>query len=492
MGPGAGKSRPSEPAASAVVFLTLTAAVFASHLPYLGLPDYWDELGQFIPAALDIFHDGAWIPHSTVPNIHPPAVMGYLAMAWKLFGYHPATTRGAMLLLGCCSLLATWALAKQLLREVTVAPALLATAMLCVSPLFFAQSMMAQLDAPATLFTALALLFFLQDRFLVSAGACVMLVLVKETGLVTPLLCALWLARERRWRAAALYFAPCIALAAWVLAIALHTGHWMGNSDFLHYNLYEPLHPVRILVTLVRRLYFLLAADFHWIGSAAVVWAWRTGGLFRSRSWAIAGSLVAAHVAIFTLLGGAVLERYLLPAMPIVYIAMAGALWRLGRPLRWAAAMVLLAGLVASNFVNPPYAFPLEDNLAFTDYLKLHQQAGDYLEARYPSARVDTVWPMTAELSHPEFAFVHRPLAVRLLPDLTPETLASVDWSNVQILAAFSRDVPKPRFWRRLYRDFPGITRDELHARVPFPPAARFDRHGQWLDLYVNPAYSLR
>ena len=83
--------------------------------------------------------------------------------------------------------------------------------MLLLSPLFFAQSMLAQLDAPAMLFTALALLLFLQNHLRASAAVCVALVLVKETGAVVPAVFALWLARERRWRDAAWFLAavPC-------------------------------------------------------------------------------------------------------------------------------------------------------------------------------------------------------------------------------------------------------------------------------------------
>src|ERR1700689_2288879 len=73
--------------------------VFLAHLPYLGLPYFWDELGQFVPAALDILHDGAWIPHSTVPNAHPPAVMAYLALVWRMAGYSITATRWSMLAL---------------------------------------------------------------------------------------------------------------------------------------------------------------------------------------------------------------------------------------------------------------------------------------------------------------------------------------------------------------------------------------------------------
>ena len=160
-------------------------------------------------------------------------------------------------------------------------------------------------------FTALALLFFL-DRIRISAAACVALVLVKETGVLVPLLLGAWLAYERRWRDAALYAAPLVTLAAWMAALKRETGYWMGNAGFTDYNLFYLLHPVRLAVTLSRRLYYLFASSFHWAGAIAIVYAWRKSRIFYSRSWKVAWLFVAAHVAMVTVLGGAVLERYLL------------------------------------------------------------------------------------------------------------------------------------------------------------------------------------
>ena len=75
------------------IFLAVFAAFLSAiHRPYLKLPFHWDELGQFVPAALDLYRDGDWVPHSTLPNVHPPAVMALVALAWRVFGYSNAGT----------------------------------------------------------------------------------------------------------------------------------------------------------------------------------------------------------------------------------------------------------------------------------------------------------------------------------------------------------------------------------------------------------------
>ena len=89
------RQRASQPATYLFFFGSFALVVFLIHAPYFSLPYFWDELGQFVPSALDIFRDGAWVPHSAVPNAHPPGVMAYLAAVWKVFGYSIAATRTA-------------------------------------------------------------------------------------------------------------------------------------------------------------------------------------------------------------------------------------------------------------------------------------------------------------------------------------------------------------------------------------------------------------
>lgn len=106
--------------------------------------------------------------------------MAYLALCWSIFGYSILATRLAMLLLAAFGALLAFLLAIELGRGVTGTPAFAALALLCLSPLFFAQSMLAQLDMPAMCLSILALLLFVQDRYCASAIACMVLVLVKR------------------------------------------------------------------------------------------------------------------------------------------------------------------------------------------------------------------------------------------------------------------------------------------------------------------------
>jgi hypothetical protein len=232
------------------------------------------------------------------------------------------------------------------------------------------------------------------------------------------------------------------------------------------------------------------------VGAIAILYAWRRSRLFQSRTWRVAWLLVAAHVVMLSALGGAALERYLLPVVPILYAAMVAGISLYGRTARVLSGVALAGGLVAGNFINPPYPFPYENNLAFTDFLKLHVEAAEYLERRYSAATVNTVWPLTAELSNPQLGFVRRGLSVQTLADLAPETIGSLDWNSVQVLVTFSRTwnpslrlsrfPTLARLWRESYGFVRDVTPEEARARVPFFLAAHWERRGQWVDIFVN------
>ena len=74
----------------ALVFAVIFVFIFLLHLPLLQLPYFWDEAGYYVPAARDLLLTGSLIPHSTVSNAHPPLVMAWLALWWKVVGYAPA------------------------------------------------------------------------------------------------------------------------------------------------------------------------------------------------------------------------------------------------------------------------------------------------------------------------------------------------------------------------------------------------------------------
>jgi hypothetical protein len=194
-------------------------------------------------------------------------------------------------------------------------------------------------------------------------------------------------------------------------------------------------------------------------------------------------------------IGGAVLARYMLPVVALVIIICVSTLRRRLRVWRGVVAVVAL-GFVAALFMNPPYGLSLEDNLAYRDYIQLHQLAETFLEARYPMAKVLTAWPASDELSHSYLGYVTRPVKVVRIEDFTAEQLfaASDLRANFDVALVFSTKYEPSHAlfedwttWQRWKTEFFGYHRD-------LPPAAAaqilggqlvYENHrpGQWIAV---------
>ena len=133
--------------------------------------------------------------------------------------------------------------------------------------------------------------------------------------------------------------------------------------------------------------------------------------------------LLLVNALLFSVLGGALLCRYLLPMYPLVLLLAVSTFYR--RVPYWQALAVLsAAAFVAGLFINPPYGFAPEDNLAYAHVIRLHQAGISQLSRRYPGATVLSAWPVTDELRRPELGYVKEPCDVYAIEDFSAPQIA--------------------------------------------------------------------
>jgi hypothetical protein len=341
---------------------------------------------------------------------------------------------------------------------------------------------------------------FLQNRFRAAALACLALVMIKETGIVVPMVFAGWMLYDRKGRdrpdeSISWFALPFAALLIWLIALRHFTGHWFGNTGFAEYNMFFPLNPARFLFALVRRLYYLLIGSGHFIGTAAFLWAWQRMPLLRDRPWRIAATLAAAHVLAVTALGGAVLERYLLPILPILYAAFAVAMRTLMQRPRNIAAVALAASLIAANFVNPPYPFPFENNLMFVSFVDIEREAA-FAADRYDGP-VTTTFPMSAALAHPYNGYLMLPHKVFEVPDFRPSTIAALQGHPPPVMLVYSTEIDPWHirstrafqwFFGRFYNYERSMSPLEISQLFNMRIARTWETRGFSMSLLVNDA----
>lgn len=450
----------------------MAVLLVAIHYPVLRTPFYWDELGQFVPAALDIFERGAWVPVTTLPNIHPPVVMAYLAVVWKLTGFSIVDTRLAMLLLASIGMFLAFRLTLQLAAGVPGLPGFTTVLLLFASPLFYTQAMMAQLDMPAMVLTLLALSLFLDNQITLAVAACVALVWVKETGAVLPAVLAVFLWRESRRREALLFLIPLLSLAPWLWLLWRKTGSAFGNREFAEYNLWYPLHPARLSLALLRRFWELCLDHGYFLGAAPLAVLWRRSAVFARREWRLMLWFTVAHVIAVTVAGGAVLERYLLPVIPLSFAGFAVAWSLLGGRKAVLLPLATVAISAAGFFLPPVLPQPEENDLQMLRSAELYEAVAGWVEHSHPGAAIATVWPLSDALARPGLGYVETRHRVYSMPNFSADAVRRAASHNPDVFILYTDDEFE-RSW--VYRRFPWITTIRRHLYQWEPPVLPSD-----------------
>ncbi|WP_103933551.1 ArnT family glycosyltransferase [Bryocella elongata] len=467
---------------TAVLFLLAYAGVALAHLTLLRLPYFWDEGGYYIPAALDFYRDGALIPVFT--NAHPPLPNVVLGSLWHLTGLSIIATRLCACAFAALGLTAVFRLTQRLLGP---AAALAVTLLTAVYPIWYAQSSMAHADIFAAAFTLWALAIYIPARtndliapdliahrstatpLLATATLSSLAALAKETAIVIPAALAAYelfhatrshtnRSEAPRWIAALSF--PLLPLVSWYAYHHAHTGFTFGNPEYLRYNATANLTASHMLYALWQRFLHLTWQRNLWV---PIVFAaaclllpetpspLATDSRLPRRAWHIIAVLLVAQWLAFSVLGGALLTRYLLPAYPLVLIACVS-VWKT-RTHHWPwLAAATAAAFIAGWWLSPPFAYAPEDNLTYRDMVVVHQEAIDYVATHLPDATVLSAWPVTTDMNKPELGYVTTPLKVVAVEDFTLPTMltAAQDPGRYDTAIIFSRHYAPPslqRYW---------------------------------------------
>lgn len=511
------------------LFFLFFAALLLLHFPLLRLPYFWDEAGYYIPAARDILLTGSLIPSSTLSNAHPPLLLAYIAGAWKLFGYSPLVTRVAMLIVSAFCLLGVFRLAHRVANVQVAIGSVIALALYPVyfsqssmahMDLGAAAFILWGLDFYLAERRSMAVSFFAAACLTKETAAIVPAALVAwEFFQIIPKLRNPNGSWDIPFRGT--YYVPpsaavpitnqkssigngapisrfpdfqisrsfvlllsLLPLLAWFAFHYAKTGHFFGNPQFFRYNAADNFHPARILAAFALRIWHLFGYMNMALLTAAVLLAMtlapRRAKIRNQRSKIENGFLprisipiqlvfyilILAHLVAFSVLGGAALARYLLPVYPLFIIVGISTLRR--RLPRWPAFVaVICLGFAVALITEPFYRFAPEDNLAYSDYVRLHQSGERFVAQHFATATVLTAWPASDEITRPWLGYVDKPIRILRIENFTPEQiLAAAEVRNQYQAALLFSTKEEPhllldfRWWERLQARYFGYHRD--------------------------------
>jgi Dolichyl-phosphate-mannose-protein mannosyltransferase len=468
------------------IFSGVFVAVLLLHSPLLRLPFFWDEAGFYIPAVHDLIHLHSVIGKTTVDTGHPPLSAAYLAACFLVAGWKPIVARVAMLAVAAFALTNVFLLARRISNTGVAVASTIATA---VYPVFFAQSSLAHADLMAAAFTLWGIRLGLERRLWTSQLAFSLAVLSKETAVVTPIAIGLWefLALEKeekispaeRLRRAALYLIPVLPLASWLLFHHHATGRFFGDAQFYQYNVGNVMVPVRFVIALGIRIWQLFGFMNMLVLTAAMIAALWFPAVVDQEGERQRISIpvqiqfyliILLQLITFSIVGGALLPRYLLSAYPLVIIIGMSTVRRRTSRWEWPAALVVIAFALAL-FFNPPFKLAPEDNLTYKDFVELHVDAVDFLNRHERDKTILTAWPATDELTKPYLGYVKTPLTILPVENFTVEEVfkARAMRRNYQTAFVFSTKYNQPTWFGNR---FDRIARRYFDYHTDLPPEA--------------------
>jgi hypothetical protein len=442
----------------------------------------------------------------------------------------------AELIVASSALLAVYRLAQRITGSTTTAAA--TTLLTALYPVWFAQSTLAHADLMAAALTLWGLVCYVEhgrgafvehrpgalvedghgaglqgdgNLHIVTASVFfAMAALSKETAICTPVALAgyeLWRALRARGerapglRNSAVLFASVLPLCGWYVYHWRRTGFVFGNPEFLRYNAEATLSPLRILLALFHRVLHLTAHMNLFVpvlcGLASLLLLPRQlpdGSTRPSLPRAFVVPLVwvlVANTLLFSVVGGALLTRYLLPLYPLVLLLCCATFWR--RVPAWGGLVALSAfAFVLGLFFNPPYRFAPEDNLSYADAIQLDRLAIHQAVTRYPHETVLTAWPVSDELTKPELGYMKWAIPVVAIDNFSlPEIQGAPAKGSYSVGIIFSTKYDPPHGVFSLGIHNEALERQYFGFHNDLSPEAiagmlggkvvwRDDRKGQW------------
>lgn len=381
------------------IFLAL---VILAKLPTMGLEYHWDATFYAKQAAL---YAKSPFAVSEGRIVHVPLLQWLTASMFFLFGESAFLAHFVIALFSFVGVYYAYLLGRELGDKLS---GLLSAVLVFMLPAYFAFSGQYLFDIPVAALSIASIFYFIKRDDRKYAVSALMMVFLKETGVILAGAAFLYsLAFERK---KAVYSMPALALP-----LIWHA--WIGRSrevtGFLVNSGLENL-PLRFFAS----LYDVFFINYTWVLLLPVFYALYKGHLhFKSRSWAIPFS-IACYVGFFSLVPVFLLPRYFLPATALLAIVSGVSL---SHSIKSGRRAVLIAFVISTLFISAYYGHDglkgkLEDplyraylgweitsvkngemTLEYIDFVSAEKEALDYIMSKYQGKKIVATFPIYEE-----------------------------------------------------------------------------------------------
>lgn len=402
------------------------ALVLISKLPFVNLPFWWDETNH-LEGALKIYQNN-FNPFIEWWSYKPPLIFELVALGYNFFGFDKAIPRLIIIFFAFLALYFTFLIGKKLYGKKV---GFLASFLLFLSPLFFAQSGLFHTDLPLTALTLVVFYCFLSEKRIGYFVAASLMVLTKETSILVlfAILAYEFLINLKgifscRFISTFIFLAsPLLFFLSWMLLNQLNLGWYLWPDNLEWFSLASFLDLGKLLTI----LNFVFWRDFRFLLTILLLVGLLLSLVSKNfRKWFIKKELGLFFFFIVISLvffwWGPFLPRYFLFIQPLFFIvSLASIVFLIKNRFFLLIFLIIVASLFISQWTTGQVVWGGETNLNYVRLVKVHQQMAQYLEQNWSDYEVLTVWPMKQELSAPEMGYVDEPIEADYLKDKAVE-----------------------------------------------------------------------
>ena len=282
--------------------------VIATKMSTLSLGYYWDEIEYIIPSSINTMHNN-FNPFIGEQIVHPQLLYIIIALGFSIFGISAATSHVIIALFAFLAVFFTYLLGKEMYNKHI---GIIAAILMFFTPLFFSQSGLAYHEMPLTALSIMAMYFFYKKNYLWYLLSGILLVLMKETGVLIILSIAVYFCiknnilkrpAKETINHLSMIFIPAIILVLW-MAINYFLYGWFFSPILTQANEFQTPFILTSALKLLKIIKMVFIDDYHFILTGL---AFLSLISFRkiSRKYVIVKTVLAGFlaIAIFIMLG---------------------------------------------------------------------------------------------------------------------------------------------------------------------------------------------
>lgn len=456
----------------------LTALFVYIKIPYLSLPYYWDEAWVYGPAVRTMEANKLSLMPDALPPYYSrghPLLFHFFGASWmRVLGTTPFSGHIFALFLSVLLIISVYVLGTIFHSKTA---GILSCLVLVLQPIFLAQSVLLLPEVQLSLFSLLAIGFYIRKKWVWYVFFASAALFTKETGIVTVAATGIWFLLEnlyiqkssfnlKRFLLQSLYLAIPLILISTFFFLQKKMHGWYFFPEHIDYMNNDSRSFANKLESFAAYLFIYWGRNFLTALLIVALVLYFYHKRFRSNTLNIPLMVLGTYIVLFLLAssGNFYSDRYTMAIMaPFILITVILSVENFRKKI--VLYPVFTAYLFVQLLLYIPQKTSSDHNLGYADAVRTHQQVAQYcIEQEYYNKKIFTHFLMIHNLTNPYCGYIN---------DNQRFTDVSAAYSPVTELCIFTNQEGQEDYKR-------------IRSEGRFRLVKRFETGKTWAEIYIQ------